>query len=424
MKVLLRKVIISPAHTGPTDILIENGIIKKIAKDINEEADTVIQENNLHVSAGWMDCFADFSDPGYEQNENLDSGARAAAAGGYTSLMVIPNTNPVIHDKSQVEYIVQRSKSLPVNIYPIGAVTKNTEGKDLGEMYDMHRSGAVAFSDGTHTIQSSGILLKALEYVKAINAVIIQVPGDKSISPSGLMNEGIVSMQLGLPGKPAIAEEISIARDVELVAYTGSAIHFTGVSTKRGLDIISKAKKDGLKVSCSVTPHHLYFNDEDLRDYDTRLKVNPPLRTKEDMLALRQGIKEGIIDCIASHHEPRHWDDKTCEFEYAKNGATGLESVFGVARACGISNDDFTKMQTENVRKIFNVEMPVVKEGAKADLTLFDPDIEYTFGEKNILSRSKNNPFIGRTLKGKSFGFINGDKLFLSEREIIDNPKI
>ena len=417
MKVLLKDVIItsSSEHTQPTDILIDNGIIVQIEQNINSSAGKVIERKNLYVSVGWMDCFANFCDPGNEHKETLETGSNAAAAGGYTEVMLIPNTNPVVYNKSQVEYIVQRSKNLPVTIYPIGTITKNAEGKELSEMYDMHTSGAIAFSDGINSLQSSGIILKALEYIKAIDGIIIQLPDDKNIAPNGLMNEGVISIKLGLPGKPAISEEILIARDIELLKYTNSKIHFTGISTKKSVEIISKAKKDGLRVSCSVTPYHLFFTDEDLKNYDTNLKVNPPLRTKEDMLALREGIKNGMIDFIASHHQPQHWDDKTCEFEYAKYGMIGLESVFGVAGICGIKSIDFIKMQTENIRKIFNVELPQIKTGAKANLTLYDPDAEYIFEEENIYSKSRNSPYISKKLKGKSFGIINGDKLFLNE---------
>ncbi|MDQ6757310.1 MAG: dihydroorotase [Bacteroidota bacterium] len=417
MKVLLKSVIITSSFqdTEPTDILIENGIITKINKEINISADTTISKENLHASIGWIDCFANFCDPGDENKETLETGSNAAAAGGFSEVMLIPNTNPVVDNKSQIEYIVQRSKHLPVKIHPIGAITKSAEGKELNEMYDMQNSGAVAFTDGINSLQSSGILLKALEYIKAFNGTIIQLPDDKNITPGGLMNEGIVSIQLGLPGKPTISEEILIARDIELVKYTNSKIHFTGISTKKSLELITKAKQDGLKVSCSVTPYHLFFCDKDIQNYDTNLKVNPPLRTKEDMLALRQGVKNKVIDFIASHHQPQHWDDKTCEFEYAKFGMIGLESVFGIAGICGIAFSDFIKMQTENIRKIFGFNLPEIKKGNKANLTLFDPDAEYIFKEENIYSKSRNNPYIGKTLKGKTFGIINGDKLFLNK---------
>ena len=204
MKVLLKGVIISSATSDlqPTDILIDNGIITDTGNDINSSADKIIERKNLHVSVGWMDCFANFCDPGNEHKETLQTGSNAAAAGGYTEVMLIPNTTPSVHNKSQVEYIIQRSKDLPVTIHPIGAITKNAEGKDLSEMYDMHNSGALAFSDGINSLQSSGIILKALEYIKAIDSTIIQLPDDKNIAPHGLMNEGIISIQSGLPGLP------------------------------------------------------------------------------------------------------------------------------------------------------------------------------------------------------------------------------
>ncbi|MGI8581519.1 MAG: dihydroorotase [Chitinophagaceae bacterium] len=425
MKVLIKNVVIisSSQPTSSTNILIENGTIVQIDKNINLSADKIIEYNNLHVSVGWMDCFANFCDPGNEHKETLETGSNAAAAGGYTEVMLIPNTNPVVHNKSQIEYLIQRSKNLSVTVHPIGAITKNTDGQELSEMYDMQNSGASAFSDGNNSLQSSGIILKALEYIKAIDATIIQLPGDKNIAANGLMNEGVISIQLGLQGNPAISEEILIARDIELLKYTNSRIHFTGISTKRSLEIITKARNDGLNVSCSVTPYHLFFSDEDLKDYDTNLKVNPPLRTKEDMFAIREGLKDGKIDFIASHHQPQHWDDKTCEFEYAQYGMIGLESVFGIIGICGIKSSDFIKMQTENIRNIFNVEIPQIKCGAKANLTLFDPDAEYIFQEENIYSKSRNSPYIGKNLKGKTFGIINGDKLFLSASCLMENNK-
>ncbi|MEO6814513.1 MAG: dihydroorotase, partial [Ginsengibacter sp.] len=295
------------------------------------------------------------------------------------------------------------------------AVTKNAEGKELSEMYDMFNTGAIAFSDGTKPVQSSGILQKALEYLLSIDATIIQLPDDNTIGSHGLMNEGETSTRLGLQGKPSLSEELMVARDIELVRYTNSKIHFTGISTKKSLELISNAKKEGLHVTCSVTPYHLYFCDEDLSDYDTNLKVNPPLRTKSDREALREGIKNGVIDFIASHHQPQDWDHKVCEFEYAKNGMEGLESVFGTAGICGISTDTFIKMQTENIRRIFNLQVPVVAEGENANITLFIPDEEYFLDKKDIFSRCINNAFIGKKLKGKAIGIINGDKLFLSE---------
>ena len=417
MKVLLKRATIvspsSPFHGKLQDILIDNGTISEIGNGLEFNADRVIEIDGLYISTGWMDCFANFCDPGQEFRETLETGSSAAAAGGFTQVILIPNTNPVVCNKSQVEYLVQKSKELQVQIFPLGAITKNAEGKELTEMYDMYNTGAIAFSDGVNPVQSSGILQKALEYILAIDATIIQLPDDKSIGSSGLMNEGEISTQLGLAGKPALSEELMIARDIELVRYTNSKIHFTGVSTAKSLELIATAKKEGLRVTCSVTPYHLYFCEDDLASYDTNLKVNPPLRTKKDRDALRNGIKNGIVDFIASHHQPQDWDNKVCEFEYAKNGMEGLESVFGAACICDVSTETFVKMQSENTRNIFKIESPLVDNGHKANITLFKPDEEYVFEEKDILSKSKNNAFVGKKLKGKVIGIINGDKLFL-----------
>jgi len=419
MKVLIKNAILlspaSPFHGKNLDIFIDNGIISKIGNQLDISADTIIEIENLHISSGWVDCFANFCDPGQEFRETLETGANAAAAGGFTEVMLIPNTDPVVSNKSQVEYLVQKSRSLPVTILPIGAVTKNAEGKELSEMYDMFNTGAVAFSDGLNPVQSSGILQKALEYILAVNATIIQLPDDKNIGSKGLINEGEISTRLGLPGKPALSEELMIARDIELARYTNSKIHFTGISTKKSLELIAAAKKENLNVTCSVTPYHLFFCEDDLQNYDTNLKVNPPLRTKEDREALRNGVKNGTIDFIASHQQPQDWDHKVCEFEYAKNGMEGLESVFGAAGICGISAEGFVKMQTENIRKIFNLPVPSIAEGETANFTFFDPANEYLFEQKDIFSKCKNNAFTGRKLKGKVIGIINKDKLFLNK---------
>lgn len=419
MKVLIKKAHIihsgSPFHGQIKDILITDGIISNISDNITENADEIIANDNLHVSIGWMDIFAHFDDPGYEHKETIQTGAAAAAAGGFTDVMVLPNTNPAIASKAQVEYIVQKAASLPVHIYPVASITKNTEGKELAEMYDMHASGAIAFSDGTSPVQSPGVLLKALQYVIPKEAVIIQIPDDRSISAHGLMNESVVSTRLGLPGKPALAEELMIRRDIELLRYTNSKLHITGLSTRKGIALVENAKKEGLNITASVTPYHGFFCDEDLESYDTNLKVNPPLRTRDDMMAVREAINNGTVDCIASHHLPQHWDDKTCEFEYAKNGMIGLESLFAVVNTLEPNTEKLIHILSVKPRQVFGLNIPEIKEGAPACLTLFDPAQKFVFTEKMIRSKSRNSPFIGKELKGKVIGIVNKGKIAINE---------
>jgi dihydroorotase len=419
MNILLRKVRIqdpsSPFHGSVKDILVTDGIIKAVEDHIEQENARVVEAANLNVSQGWVDIFADFSDPGYEHKESLETGAMAAAAGGFTHVFLVPNTSPAIHSKSQVEYIIEKSRRLPVSLLPIGAITKNTDGKELAEMYDMKLYDAIAFSDGFNAVQSAGLLIKALQYVKAINAVIIQIPDDRSINPGGLMNEGIVSTRLGLPGKPAMAEEIMVARDIKLARYTDSRLHLTGISSAKSIEYIRRAKDGGIKVTCSVTPYHLYFTDEDLVSYDTNLKVNLPLRTRRDTEVLMEAVKDGTIDCIATHHQPHEWDSKTCEFEYAKNGMIGLETCFGVLGKLGVPEEKIISLISANPRKIFDLPVSSITAGNVADMTIYSTDADYVFSESMIRSKSKNTAFTGHTLRGKVIGIVNKDSLYLND---------
>ncbi len=418
--ILLKKVLIanelSEFNGLVKDIYIENNCIVEIADEINHTNCTVFNQENSIVSSGWVDVFSHFCDPGFEYRETLSSGAKAAVAGGFTQVFVLPNTNPVIQSKSQVEYIVQQSKTLPTQIHPLGAVTKNIEGKDLAEMYDMQNSGAIAFSDGLQPIQTPGLLLKALQYVIAFDGTIIQIPIDKSIGANGLMNEGIASTQLGLPGIPTIAEEIIIQRDIDLVRYTQSKLHITGISTAKSIALIQAAKAEGLAISCSVTPYHLFYCDEDLQSYNTNLKVNPPLRTKADMLALRAAVENGSVDCIATHHTPHNFDAKVCEFEYAKNGMIGLQTAFATLQHI-LPNLHATKLAqlfSNNARNLFGLPNAAINIQQPADLTIFTQHNSTTITKENNQSKSFNTPFENTTLKGKVLGIVTKGELHLN----------
>lgn len=420
MNILIKKAVIvdptSPFNGQTADILISKGIISSIGKNLKTRANKTIELEGLHVSPGWIDIFCDFADPGYEHRETLESGANAAATGGFTDVCVIPNTKPAIDQKSTVEYIVQKAKNLAVNIHPLGSVTRGAEGKELAEIYDMKLSGAIAFTDGTKPLQSAGVLVKALQYVKSFGGVVIQVPDDKSISPGGIVNEGITSTQLGLPGRPEIAEEVLVARDIKLNEYAESKLHITGVSTQQTIKLIKEAKGKKNSVTCSATPYHLFFCDEDLTTYDTNLKVNPPLRNSKDRKALQKAVTDGAVDCITSHHSPHDTDEKVVEFEYAKNGMIGLQTSYAVANTAleGISQERLVELFAINSRKILGLEVPTITEGAKASLTLFNPTQKWSLQKQAVQSLSANSPFIGVELTGKPLGIIHNNKIIIN----------
>ena len=410
MTILLRQVKIadtkSPFNGLVKDILLQDHQIISISDKYKGEADQTIELKNAFVSPGFVDPFVHFCDPGMEHRETLHTGAEAAQQGGFTTVFVIPNTQPVIDTKSQVTYIKQHSQDLPIHILPIGALSKKLEGKDLAEMIDMHSNGAVAFSDGLYPVQSTLLFLKALQYVKAFEGVVIQMPIDKSLGSLGLMNEGILSTRLGLPGIPSIAEELIIQRDIELLKYTGSKLHITGVSTAKGIALIAAAKKEGLQITCSVTPYHLYFTEEDLHNYDTLLKVFPPLRTKEDQKALIAAVENGTVDCITTHHMPQDWDGKTIEFENAKAGIASIETSFAAVKQAipSLSEARLSELFSSNARNIFGLNNCSIQEGAEAELTLFSTKESTNVSKENSKSKSANSPFWDITLTGKVVG--------------------
>lgn len=421
MKVLIQQVQIndprSSFYGNISDILIESGVIKDIQKHLNVESDLVIKGENLHLSPGWVDVFAHFSDPGLEHKETIDTGVQAAAAGGFTDVFLIPNTIPVIDTKSQVQYVRNKSFGKPVNVYPIGAISKNAEGKELAEMYDMRDSGAIAFSDGLQPVQSAGLLVKALQYVRVFEGVLIQIPDDNTIGTHGLMHEGIVSTQLGLAGKPIMSEEILVARDIKLARYANSKIHFTGVTSAKSLEYIRRAKDAGIGVTCSVTPYHLFFTESDLDEYDTNLKVFPPIRTTKEKTAIKQALLDGTIDCIATHHLPHETDSKIVEFEAAAFGMIGLETCYAaVTTACpALSASRIAELFSINPRKIFGLDSAAIEINSKAIVTIYQPGIPIEVNEDFIKSRSKNSGFLGKKLFGKVKAIVNGELFNLNQ---------
>ena len=420
MTILLRQVKIadtkSPFNGLVKDILLQDHQIISISDKYKGEADQIIELKNTFVSPGFVDPFVHFCDPGMEHRETLHSGAEAAQQGGFTTVFVIPNTQPAIDTKSQVTYIKQHSQDLPIHILPIGAISKKLEGKDLAEMIDMHSNGAVCFSDGLYPVQSTLLFLKALQYVKAFEGVVIQMPIDKSLGSLGLMNEGILSTRLGLPGIPSIAEELIIHRDIELLKYTHSKLHITGVSTAKGIALIAAAKKEGLQITCSVTPYHLFFTEEDLNNYDTLLKVFPPLRTKEDKKALIAAVEKGTVDCISTHHMPQDWDGKTIEFENAKAGIASIETSFAAVKQTipSLSEARLSELFSSNARNIFNLSSASIVEGAEAELTLFSTKESTSLSKESSKSKSANSPFWNITLTGKVLGTYVKGKLSIN----------
>jgi len=393
----------SPFNGKIKDILIDHHKIVSIEDNCTQNADQIIDGKDCFVSPGFVDPFVHFCDPGMENRETLDSGAKAAQVGGFTTVFSLPNTKPTVDTKSQVTYIKQHSQDLPIHILPIGAISKKIEGKDLAEMIDMHSNGAVAFSDGLYPVQSTLLFLKALQYVKAFEGVAIQMPIDKSLGSLGLMNEGLVSTKLGLAGIPAIAEELIIARDIELLRYTQSKLHITSVSTEKGIALIAAAKKEGLNLTCSVTPYHLFFTEDDLNNYDTLLKVFPPLRTKKDQTALIKAIEDGIVDCISSHHIPQDWDGKTVEFENAKAGIASIETTYAAVQHVlpNLAPEKIAALFSSNARQIFNLTRNSIQQGEDAELTIFTPTKTTCISGKDSKSKSANSPFWDISLNGK-----------------------
>ena len=400
-------------HDTISDILIENGILRKIGVNLkNADKLEEIKLPNLHVSQGWFDSSVSFGEPGFEDRESIANGLNTAAKSGFTAVALQPNSYPVIDNQSQISFVKNKSAGLATDLYPIGALTKASEGKDLAELYDMKKAGAVAFGDYNKNLDNANLLKIALQYVQDFDGLVIAFSNDPSIAGSGVANEGIASTRLGLKGIPSLAEELMIARNLFLLEYTGGKLHLPTISTAKSVQLIKNAKAKGLNVTCSVAVHHLIMTDEKLETFDTRFKVKPPLRDETDRKALLKGLKDGTIDMITSDHNPIDIENKKMEFDLAKNGTIGLESAFGA-----LSTILPTELIVEKLiagKSILGIQSAEIVEGNSAALTFFTPDGESTFTKTNILSKSKNSAFLDTSLKGRVYGIYNNRQLILN----------
>lgn len=390
------------------DIYIKNGKIEVIGHDLEVADANVFDGKDACVSIGWLDVGTQIGDPGFEHKEDIISASAAAAAGGFTAVACQPNTHPTIHSKSEVLYIKNRTRGNIVDFYPIGAISENCEGKDIAELFDMHHHGAIAFSDGTKSIQNNGLMLRALLYAKPFGGLIINHPHDKDIASSGIVHEGKVSTSLGMKGVPSLAEEMMIQRDLHLVEYADAKVHFSNISTAGSVQLIRRAKDNGLRVTASVNPMNLLFTDEVLIGFDTNYKVNPPIREEKDRLALIQGLKDGTIDYIETHHTPQDIENKNLEFSYANYGVTMLETAFSAIQTAlegHLTINEIIEAISIKPRQVLGLAVPTIEIGSVANLTVFAPDMTWTFEQS--LSKSNNSPFLGKDLKGKVLGIVN-----------------
>ena len=417
MSTLLKNAVIvdseSSFHNQKKDILIIDGKIDKIADNIKkEDSFKVIELENLHVSCGWFDTSVSFGEPGFEERETIENGLDVAAKSGFTHVGLNANTNPIIDSKADVNFVINKALSSATNLHPIAALTQNSEGKEMAELYDLQQAGAIAFGDYNKPVENDNLLKIALLYAQNFDGLVLSFPKNNAIAGNGIVNEGENSTKLGLKGAPKLAEHIQIARDLFLLEYTGGKLHIPTISTAKSVELIKEAKKKGLNVTCSVSAHHLTLTDDELHGFDSNFKTNPPLRTKSDTKALIKAVKSGVIDIITSDHNPIDIENKKLEFSVAEDGVLGLESFFGAVNKV-LTLDEIVKATVENPKKIFDIENHSIKEGNIADITLFNPEMEYTFSPEDILSTSKNSPFTGKNLKGKAYGVFANNQLIL-----------
>jgi dihydroorotase len=392
----------SEFHLKKMDILVEDGSILEIGTQIIVDAEMIIEDSDLHVSIAWTDMHANFCDPGFEHKEDIQSGCKAALAGGFANVLTMPLTFPITHNKAQIEYQKNRAQNTGVNLLPAGTITFEANGVDLSEMYDMYLSGAIAFTDDKNTLTNPDVMRRALYYSKQFNGLVISVPNDKKITREGQMNEGIMSTQLGLKGMPTLAEDLLVVRDLYLAEYCEAPIHFSCVSSAHAIDLIRKAKAKGQAVTCDVAFYSLCLNDSLLEEFDTNYKLSPPLRTEENRMALIKGLIDGTIDAIVSDHTPQNIEEKECEFDHAAFGMAGIETVFSALNhfiGSDVNMETLIEKLSYGPNEILKIQSPSISNGSKnVKLTCFSPSKKVVYSR--LKSKSENNPFLNLELKG------------------------
>ena len=425
MEILIKSVEIidrpSELHNKRRNILIKNGIITEITTR-SISAAKVIDARNLKLSIGWCDMRSHFCDPGLEAKEDLMSGRLAAAHGGFTDVLVQPNTSPVIASKNEISYLRSGNQNSLTQIHVIGAVTKDTKGVELTEMIDLHHAGAVAFSDGIEPLWHTDVFGKVLQYLQKFDGLLINRAEDKMLSAFGHMNEGLQSTMLGIPGIPELSEELMVARDLALLEYYGGRLHFANISSEVSLAMIKAAKKKGLKVTCDVAAHQLLLDDSQLSNFDTNYKVNPPLRGPKTIKALINGLKDGTIDVLVSDHRPEDEEGKKLEFDLAAFGMLGIQDLGSMLQEISkqIDIDVLIEKITYQPRRLLGLEMPAIRKGQRAVLTLFDPSKKWFFDENSNQSKSRNSPNFGKELSGKAVAVFNNGKVLLDSDLILN----
>lgn len=410
MKFLLKNATLidakSPFHFQAKDILIDQGTIVAIDDTLIDETAQILQYDNLHVSNTWFDPSVSFGEPGFEERETLENGLNTAAQSGFGTVLLNPDTHPALDSHASIHHILNKTAQAGTRLYVTAALSQANQGAQMAELHDLHLAGAKAFGDFKKHQTNAHLLRIALDYSQSFKGIIHSYPMETSLSQRGLMHEGEYSIHMGVKGIPTIAETIALARDLDLLAYTGGKMHINFISSAAGVDLVRKAKKEGLNVSASVALPHLLYTDAELSGFNSRFRVEPPLRSTNDRQALRAGLLDGTLDMVTALHEPLNIELKQLEFEYSTPGSIGLEAAFGLV------NSLFTLEKTiaflTRGKSFFNIPSVPIQEGVKAELTLFNPNEQYVLSEEHLHSTSKNCMHLGQQMQGRVIGSLMG----------------